>query len=228
MISIVLADSCDLIRIGLRAILSQNKDFEILGEASEKDELVSICKAFKPQIVLIDYTTEEFGIDIIQRAILASPKTRFVAITNDQLSTTIIDAIKGGITSYIKKSCSVSEIIDSVRDTAAGNKFFCGKILERIKKEQIPVDDPDILEFTCAPIALSERELEVIKLIAEGFTNIQIADMIHLSAHTVNTHRKNIMKKLGINNTAGIVLFAVKSDLVSPNKFLFASSNSEV
>lgn len=227
MVSVVLADSCDLIRIGLRTILSSNSDFQLIGEAKNQEELLSICQAFHPQIVLIDYTTEDFGIDIIPKVISSCPGTRFVAITNDQLASTILDALKSGVTSYIKKSCSVGEIVDSVKETASGNKFFCGKILERIKKEQIPVDNPEILEFTCAPISLSERELEIIKLIAEGYTNVQIADMIFLSAHTVNTHRKNIMKKLGINNTAGIVLYAVKSELVSPNKFLFAASNSE-
>ena len=81
-------------------------------------------------------------------------------------------------------------------------------------------------QLSCEPISLSEREQEVIKMIAEGYTNAQIAEKIFLSNHTVNTHRKNIMRKLGVNNTAGIVMYAVKTQLVSPNKFLFTSTIS--
>jgi len=80
--------------------------------------------------------------------------------------------------------------------------------------------------FSCEPVVLSERELEIITHIAEGFTNNQIAEKLFISPHTVNTHRKNILQKLGANNTAAIVMYAVKANLVSPNKFLFSPSLS--
>ena len=83
-------------------------------------------------------------------------------------------------------------------------------------------------EFNCEPVTVSPRELEVIRLIAEGYTNVQIAEKLFLSTHTVNTHRKNIMQKLGVNNTAAIVMYAVKTQLVSPNKFLFSHLKPEV
>ncbi len=85
------------------------------------------------------------------------------------------------------------------------------------------MNDIDFESFTCEPVLLSERENEIITLIAEGLTNSQIADQLFLSTHTINTHRKNIMSKLGVKNTAGIVMYAVKTNLISPNKFLFAS-----
>ncbi|MGB0166415.1 MAG: response regulator transcription factor, partial [Luteibaculum sp.] len=100
---------------------------------------------------------------------------------------------------------------------------FCGKILETIQKESIRVQDIEVEAFTCSPIALTQREQEIILLIAEGSTTTQIADQLCLSAHTVNTHRKNIMTKLGVNNTAAIVMYAVKNNLVSPNRFLFSA-----
>ena len=87
------------------------------------------------------------------------------------------------------------------------------------------MNDLDIVELSCEPVVISDRELEVIKLIAEGYTNVEIAEKLFLSPHTVNTHRKNIMQKLGVNNTAAIVMYAVKSQLVSPNKFLFSPVN---
>jgi DNA-binding CsgD family transcriptional regulator len=75
-------------------------------------------------------------------------------------------------------------------------------------------------------VVISDRELEVIRFIAEGYTNVEIADRLFLSQHTVNTHRKNIMAKLGVNNTAAIVMYAVKTKLVSPNKYLFSAVQS--
>jgi DNA-binding NarL/FixJ family response regulator len=81
------------------------------------------------------------------------------------------------------------------------------------------------LDFTCDPVVLTEREIEVLVFISEGMTNVQIAEKLFLSNHTVNTHRKYIMQKLGVNNTASIVMYAVKSGFVSPNKFLFQQSS---
>jgi DNA-binding NarL/FixJ family response regulator len=132
--------------------------------------------------------------------------------------------LRGGVMSYIKKDCDLQEISDAVLETAKGNKFFCGKILETINKANLDVDDIDYGVLTCDPVMMSERENEIIVLIADGYTNDQIAEMLFLSKHTVNTHRKNILFKLGVKNTAGIVMYAVKTQLVSPNKFLFAAN----
>jgi DNA-binding CsgD family transcriptional regulator len=94
--------------------------------------------------------------------------------------------------------------------------------LDQIKRENINVEDLHIIDTNCDGVVISERELEVIRYIAEGYTNVEIADKLYLSQHTINTHRKNIMAKLGVNNTAAIVMYAVKTKLVSPNKYLFS------
>ena len=126
--------------------------------------------------------------------------------------------MKAGVDSYIKKSCDLQEIIDAIHNTSKGVNFFCGKILEAIKKDSIEVSLlTNSQEFSCDAVELSKREKEVLCLIAEGLTNTAIADKLFLSSHTVTTHRKNIMIKLGVNNTAGIVMYAVKSGIVSPN-----------
>jgi DNA-binding NarL/FixJ family response regulator len=149
----------------------------------------------------------------------------FVAITPEQSAQTLVNALRSGVKSYVKKDCDVSEIINSVKETGRGNKFFCGTILETIQRASIDVDDIDFESFSCEPVLLSERENEIIVFIAEGQTNAQIAETLFLSNHTINTHRKNIMAKLGVKNTAGIVMYAVKTNLVSPNKFLFAAES---
>jgi DNA-binding NarL/FixJ family response regulator len=81
-------------------------------------------------------------------------------------------------------------------------------------------------EHSCEPVTISERELEILQLVAQGLTTKQIAEKVHLSFHTVMTHRKNMMGKLGINNTAGLIIYAVRENLISPNRFLFSESKS--
>ncbi|MFP5470342.1 MAG: LuxR C-terminal-related transcriptional regulator [Bacteroidia bacterium] len=223
-IKLIIADSNDLIRVGLRSILSLNIEISIVGEAKSSKELCEQVKNFKPNIVLIDYTSKDFEIDVIPKILQKYKDIRFAAITHEQSAATIINALRSGVVSHVKKDCSLDEIVDCVKETVNGKKFFCGKILERIREEDINIENIEFEELSCDPISLSEREIEIITLIAEGETNTQIADKLFLSTHTVNTHRKNIMKKLGVNNTAGIVLYAVKTELVSPNKFLFSSN----
>ena len=222
-ISILLADSNPLIRFGLKSIFTDKKEYEIIGEVVSSAELIKKLKLLKPDVVLIDYTSPDFSIDVIPQALQVNSHVKFVAITPEQSGITLVNAIKSGITSYIKKDCDIDEIVDSVKETAAGGKFFCGQILETIRREAIQVDNIENIDFSCAPLTLSNRELEIIQLIAEGYTNDQISEKLFLSKHTIATHRKNIMAKLGVNNTASIVMYAVKTQLVSPNKFLFSA-----
>jgi DNA-binding NarL/FixJ family response regulator len=219
---IILADSNELIRLGLRAIISSNSSWKIVGEARNNEELQDIIESFGEAVVLIDYSAAGFDISVIPKILNSNKNVKFVAVTPEQSAQTLVDALRSGVTSYVKKDCEISEIVNSLEETFNGNKFFCGQILETIQRANIDVNDIDFDSFTCESVVLSERENEIIILIAEGNTNPQIADQLFLSSHTVNTHRKNIMGKLGVKNTAGIVMYAVKTNLVSPNKFLFA------
>jgi DNA-binding NarL/FixJ family response regulator len=225
-VHVILADSNDLVRVGLRTILNSHGGFKIVGEAHDKEELLEQVKNFGAAVILIDYTSPGFDIDIIPKVLSQNKLVKFLAITPEQSAQTLVDALRSGVISYVKKDCDLAEIINAVEETSRGNKFFCGQILETIQRASIDVNDIDFDSFTCEPIILSERENEIIILIAEGLTNGQIAEQLFLSNHTINTHRKNIMGKLGVKNTAGIVMYAVKTDLVSPNKFLFAADSN--
>jgi len=223
MIRVLVADTSELIRIGLKTILSKQVDIELVGEAVTRIELKDMVARFLPDVVLIDYSNPAFTIDVIPEILQHVKSTRFVAITQFHTGLSIVNGIKSGVTSHVKKDCDVGEILDAVKETAKGNKFFCGTLLQMIKEEAINIDEIDSEELNCAPVTISEREMEIIGLIAEGFTNQQIAEKLFLSSHTINTHRKNIMAKLGVKNTAGIVMYAIKAQLVSPNKYLFSA-----
>jgi DNA-binding NarL/FixJ family response regulator len=220
---VIIADNNDIVLVGLQSILHAEIGIDVVGEARNNDQLLGILSQFETDVVLIDYTAFGFDIDIIPKIKSKYPKVQILAITPEQSAQTLVHALRGGVISYIKKDCDVAEIVDAVRETGRGNKFFCGQILETIRKASINVNDMDLESFTCEPILLTERESEIIVWISEGYTNGQIAEKLFLSNHTINTHRKNIMAKLGVKNTAGIVMYAVKMDLVKPNKFLFSA-----
>ena len=115
--------------------------------------------------------------------------------------------IKNNIDGHLLYSCDAEEIVESMFSVMDNEQFFCGKVLEVLDKENATKT------FTCGGVRLSKRELEVIELVALGFSNKEIAHKMFLSVHTVLTHRKNIMGKLGLKNTAGLVVFAVENGL---------------
>ena len=135
----------------------------------------------------------------------------------------MLRAIEAGVKSHVLSVCSAKEIKEAVYATAKGEKFFCGTIVEAMVDANEETLEEGAPATSCDPVKISDRELEIIKNIAQGYTNKEIADRLFISTHTVMTHRKNIMSKLGINNTAGLVIYAVKENLVEPNQYQFES-----
>ena len=220
--SIIIADSSTIGRIGLNAIINTMQGFVVVGEAENSEEVFALIDNNVPHIVIIDFLSDGFDIETVAVIKRNYPKVMLLAITPLQSGATLTSALRAGIDSYIKKSCDMPEVIDAIETTSKGNSFYCGKILAKVRKESIDINDLEVMDFSCDAIGLSKREKEVLGMIAEGHTNTKIAELLFLSAHTVTTHRKNIMHKLGVKNTAGIVMYAVKSGVVSPNRFLFS------
>lgn len=226
MIRLAIADSNELIRMGLRSVFKNEEQIEVIGEAHDQVSLNELLGSFKVDVLLIDFTARGFSIDLLPQILSEKSDLGIVAITGDESGATIRSALRAGVSSYIKKDCDLGEILLSVKETGKGQRFFCGQILEAIRDEEIDPEHHSDELLSCEPVTLSPRETEIIKLIAQGNTNVQIAERLFLSNHTVNTHRKNIMGKLGVNNTAAIVLYAVKMKMISPNRFLFSPAAS--
>ena len=218
---LIIADHSELVRRGLLSILKEfKKKFNFL-EVNDSKQLISTVKKIKDGVLIVDYTTEGFSINDLISVKNTNPKIKMLAITPYLNAKTIIQAIKSGVDSHIKKECSAKEILESVELTSKGRKFYCSGIIDQMREESIDIENIENDEFIIDNVDLSERELQIIGQIAEGYTNAQIAGVLYISQHTVNTHRKNIMKKLGVNNTAGIVMYAVKTNLVKPYQFNF-------
>jgi DNA-binding NarL/FixJ family response regulator len=221
--SIIIADSSTISRLGLNAIINQMDGFIVVGEAENAESVLDLIITKAPDLVIIDFLSDDFDIETVMNIKRKFPKLFLLGITPLQNGNTLVNALRAGIDSYIKKSCDIPEVVDAIVATSKGKSFYCGKILEKIRKESIDISEMNNVDLSCDAIALSRREKEILTLISEGLTNSKIAEMLFLSSHTITTHRKNIMSKLGVKNTAGIVMYAVKSGIVSPNKFLFAS-----
>ena len=221
--SIIIADSSTISRLGLNAIINQMDGFIVVGEADSSEGVLALINVKSPDLVIIDFLSDDFDIETVMSIKRKFPKLFLLGITPLQNGNTLINALRAGIDSYIKKSCDIPEVVDAIESTSKGKSFYCGKILEKIRKESIDISEMNNIDLSCDAVALSRREKEILTLISEGLTNSKIAEMLFLSSHTITTHRKNIMSKLGVKNTAGIVMYAVKSGIVSPNKFLFAS-----
>jgi DNA-binding NarL/FixJ family response regulator len=222
--NVVIADSSELILNGLKSILQPMVDSEIIFSSCFSD-LKDQVKALKDIFLIIDYTSKGFSLYEIVELKNKYPKLVVMAVTPYTNAQSIVQAIRAGIESHVKKECSVAEIKNAFKATLKGDKFFCNDIVKQMRNENINPKNIFFKSLDPSPVQLSKRELQIIQFIAEGYTNSQIAAIIYLSNHTVNTHRKNIMKKLGVNNTAGIVMYAVKTQMVSPNQFSFKKSN---
>ena len=219
-VRITIADSNFLSRKGLAVVLKENSDFTLLAEALSTSDLINQAKFYQPDLIIIDYSSANFSLQGLEQIVKKYPSARILAITDVQSNNIIAKALKTGVTSHLLKDCDQDEIVEAIYKTAKGQQFMCGKIVSAVHEEK----QEGAVEYSCEGLNISEREMEIIKLIAEGLSNKEVADKLFLSTHTITTHRKNIMNKLGVNNTAGLVLFAVRENLISPNHFLFAGN----
>lgn len=218
---LLIADSSPVFRFGLEHILTERCTFSTIVQAESGEELEALVATETFDLLIIDCMAPKFSVDNVLACQRLNPDMPMLAITAAHSGQSIVHALRAGITSYVKKDCSMEEVLDAIEETRNGGTFFCGQILAAIEAESIPVENLEAADASCDPVVLSNREIEVLTLISEGMTNVQIAEKLFLSSHTVNTHRKNIMQKLHVNNTAAMVMYAVKSGFVSPNRFLF-------
>jgi len=217
--SVLIADKNFLTRVGLELLVGELKGFDLVPSVcGDKNDLLSQINLSKPDLVLLDFLS--LGLSIADLNALTSKykKTQFLVFTSIINKNEMKAILNCHINAYLLKECEKSEIMEAINASLNGSKFVCGKILSVLTSEkEINSTNSYIKTLKCDGLTVSEREIEIIVEISLGLSNKQIADKLHLSTHTVNTHRKNIMLKLGVNNTAGIVMFAVKNQLLATN-----------
>lgn len=192
MINILIADNQFLTREGLITVLTGIKDFHISGLASNPAELEEMLLEFKPEVIIIDHNYEHnFSNEDIKKIHARFHDTHILILSNKQQKQEILEAIDLGVKTYVLKECSTDEIINAVYATAKGEVFYCEKTMQTLFGNKLPPKKIDGVPL------LSYRETEIVQLIATGLANKEIAEKLYLSIHTIKTHRKNIIKKLG-------------------------------
>lgn len=222
-IKVLVAEPNYLFREGIKALVKGSGTFTLADECEAGGDLFEKMLEHKPAVLVIDPCAPAFGLELVRKIVRFFPEVKILSISDVRHKTQVSDMLGAGVTSCLLKECGREEIIDALTSTARGEKFFCGRILSEIMAtpDEVVVENGSI---SCEGVKISSREVEIIRLVAEGLTNKEIADRLCLSTHTVTTHRKNIMNKLSVNNTAGLVLFAIKNNIISPNKFLFSTN----
>lgn len=218
-IKVLIADKNFLSRVGLELLVGELKGFELVPSVcGDKEDLVNQLQLSKPNLLIADFISLGISIDELNSLSKKFTRTRFLVITTLLSKPELNKILSGGVTSFLLKDCDKIEILEAVNSTIKGEKFVCGKIVSFLtaSPEIIP-NNSFIKSLGCDGFPVTEREIDIIRGIAEGLSNKLIADKLKLSTHTVNTHRKNIMNKLGVNNTAGVVMFAVKNGLLETN-----------
>lgn len=209
-ISIVLADEQYLIRLGLRHLLDGLDMFKIVGEALHPVDIFREIKLKKPDVVILDHTqVVDVNADTIKHIKKLSARTNLLIISADNDKNSIYQVLESGVNSFLTKECDKEEILNAINATAKGEKFFCNKILDCLLEKSFA---PEVAD--CSPIPLTARQIEIVRLVASGKIAKEIASELNLSTHTVYTHRKNIMKKLNINSTSELVIYAVNNGIM--------------
>jgi DNA-binding NarL/FixJ family response regulator len=223
MIKVLIADKNFLSRVGLELLVGELKGFELVPSVcGDKDDLVNQLFLSKPNLLIADHSSLGISASELDGLVKKNTRTRFLIITEMPEKKDLNKVLGCGITSFLLKDCDKSEILEAINSTIKGEKFVCSKVLGFMSvAPEIVTNNSFIKSLRCDGIPVTDREIDIIRCIAEGLSNKLIADRLKLSTHTVNTHRKNIMSKLGVNNTAGVVMFAVKNQLLETNFSLF-------
>jgi DNA-binding NarL/FixJ family response regulator len=212
MIKILLADDHQIIRDGLRSML-EKQGFQVIAEADNGKTAVDLALEFTPDVIIMDVTMSELnGIEATRMILKASPQCKVIALSMHADKRYVTRALKAGALGYLLKDCAFDELVKAIRTVLRNRIYLSSEINEAVVKEYL--DKTEKLEQPAYSI-LTNRERQIVQLIAEGKTTKEIAALLKISVKTVETHRQRAMNKLNIDSIAGLTKFAIREGLVS-------------
>jgi two-component system, NarL family, response regulator NreC len=213
-VKVLLADDHGIVRKGLRFVLESEPDIEIVAEASNGREAVRLCEQYQPEVAIVDIAMPQLnGIEAVSQIRKASPGTQSMVLSMHSDETYILRALSAGAKGYILKDAVEDEILPAVRSVLRGKSYFSPAIAKTLLEDYVRYLRQRGLEDSYD--LLTDREKEILQLLAEGRSNKEVANLLNLSVTTVETHRTNMMQKLGLHSAAEIVLYAVRKRIIS-------------
>ena len=211
MTRVLLADDHKILRQGLRTLLEQEKDIQVVGEADNGRSSVKLTGELAPDVVIMDVAMPDLnGIDATRRIAEAEPRTRVLALSMHSDGRYVKGMLQAGARGYILKDCAAEELTHAIRTVMAGQVYVSPGVTGAIVNDYVRQ-----LSAADGPATLTRREREVLQLLAEGGSTANIAAGLHLSVKTIETHRKRIMDKLGLRSIAELTKYAIREGITS-------------
>jgi two-component system response regulator NreC len=206
-VRVLLADDHEIVRQGLRVLL-EREGFQVVGEAANGHDAVKLCEANHPEIAILDLSMPLLnGVDAEREIMKSNPRTKVVLLTMHTEYHLILESLRAGVTGYVLKTKAASELVQALRAVCRGEMFLTQSISRTIVQA--------FLQNTPVPgNPISDRERQVLQLVAEGKTTKEIASLLGISVKTAESHRSNLMEKLNIHDTAGLVRYAIRIGLI--------------
>lgn len=211
-ITVLLTDDHAIVRQGVRAYLETQPDIKVIGEAGSGEEAIPLCESLAPDIVLMDLLMPGMGgVEATRRVKTISPRTQVIVLTSYHEDEHVVPAIRAGALSYLLKDAAPGEIATAIRKAAVGevtlSPAIAAQMMKAVSGERKAIE-------TTAPSPLTTRELEVIRLIADGLSNTEIAEKLFLSEKTVKSHVSNILAKLHVTDRTQAAVYAWREGIM--------------
>ena len=213
-IRVLIADDHKIMLAGLRSLLEKQTDFEVVGEADNGRTAVQMAHEKKPDVVVMDVSMPDLnGIEATKQIIESLPETRVIALSMHSDKRFVMGMLRAGASGYLLKDCASQELANAILQVATGKKYLSPEITGVVLGDILQGGSPG--EVATATSQLSPREREVLQLIAEGWSTKQIASHLYVSVKTIETHRRQIMKKLDLHSIADLTKYAIREGLTS-------------
>ena len=214
-VKILIADDHELIHNGIINILKPLKRYKIVGKAVNGEDAIEKAKLLDPDIILMDISMPVLnGIEATRIISKTMPGIKILALTQHEENEYVVEILKAGGSGYLLKNSKNQEFVDAIESVLSGKKVFSNKISEQLFNRL--VNPPHEGDNNKEPeIPLTKREIEIIQNIADDMSNQQIADKLHISLRTVETHRRNLMQKLNVNTVVALLKYAARHNIIS-------------
>ena len=213
-VRILLADDHTVMRNGLRLLLERQPNLQVVGEAADGRQAVALCETVNPDVVVMDIAMPNLnGIEAARQIVNHNPRTAIAILSMHSDESYVIRALKAGARAYLLKDSAEADLLAAVRALTEGKSFFSPAISKILVEDYMRQLESRGVEDTYE--LLTNREREILQLLAEGRTNKEVANMLNLSLYTVETHRTHILQKLNLHSVPELILYAVRKGIIA-------------